>query len=87
MKILIIFQFTGKIYYLSGRLMFGNSCRIIFTISEKWETLSTRQYLPLAEGTSKARICALATSFTLTQPKLALGKVEAPGNIKYTVSV
>jgi hypothetical protein len=34
------------------------------------------QYLPFAEGTSYARICARATSLTFIQPKLKLGYVE-----------
>ena len=52
--------------YFSGRLRAEKISRRIFTISEQCVTLPTKQYRPLAEGFSKARICALATSLTST---------------------
>jgi len=43
------------------------------------------QYLPYAEGTSYARICASATSLTFTHPKLKLGYVDDDPVIRWEV--
>ena len=68
--------------YFSGSCNSGYSSCKICTTSEKCETLSTKQYLPLAEGISNAWTCALATSLTLIHPKLAFGYVRAPASNK-----
>lgn len=52
--------------YFSGRFRSGKSSCKSFTTSKACASLSTKQYLPLADGFSKARICALATSLTST---------------------
>ena len=48
----------------------------VYELDKLRVALSTIQYLPFAEGTSYARICARATSLTFIHPKATLGYVE-----------
>lgn len=68
---------------MSGICKVGYISRKIFASSEKCITLSTRQYLPLAESISYAWICAFATSFTLIHPKLLFENVGEPASTKW----
>lgn len=65
---------TGTYLYGSSRDEY--SSWIIFIISEKCETFSTKQYLPFAEGTSYGKMCAKAASCTFTHREVIFGKVE-----------
>lgn len=69
--------------YLSGTGNSGYISCMILASSEWWMTLSTMQYLPFAEQTLYARICARATSVTFIHPKLTLEYVEDDPAWKY----